>query len=72
MLGGGLARLERLTDWKVYGGAPLLGFDSVVIKAHGRSEAGAIRNALKVAAKTVREDLVGRIRDGVATTGRIQ
>lgn len=65
MLGDGLQRLEQLTDWKVYGGAPLLGFDRVVIKAHGRSEAAAIRNALKVAAKTVRHDLIGRIEQSV-------
>jgi glycerol-3-phosphate acyltransferase PlsX len=66
MLGGSIRDLRRMTDWKAYGGAPVLGFDQVVIKAHGRSEARAIRNALKVAAKAVRGDLVGRIRDGVA------
>lgn len=65
MLGGGLRELRNMTDWKTYGGAPVLGFDQVVIKAHGRSESRAIRNAIKVAAKTVRGDLVGRIRDGV-------
>jgi len=65
MLGGGLRQLRRLTDWKVYGGAPLLGFDGVVIKAHGRSEARAIRNAMKVAAKAARGDLIGRIRDSL-------
>ncbi|MEQ1504352.1 MAG: phosphate acyltransferase PlsX, partial [Myxococcota bacterium] len=67
MLGGGLRELHRLTDWKGYGGAPLLGLDRVVIKAHGRSEARAIRNALKVAAKTARGDLIGRIRAGTAS-----
>lgn len=62
MLGGGLQEIKRLTDWKAYGGAPLLGFDQVVIKAHGRSESRAIRNALKVGAKTVRGGLIQRIR----------
>ncbi|MCB9687380.1 MAG: phosphate acyltransferase PlsX [Alphaproteobacteria bacterium] len=61
MLGGGLRELKRLTDWKMYGGAPLLGLDQVVIKAHGRSETRAIRNAIKVAAKTVRGGLIQRI-----------
>jgi len=65
MLGGGLTELKKRTDWKSYGGAPLLGFDQVVIKAHGRSESRAIRNAVKVAAKAARGDLIGRIRDGV-------
>ena len=45
------------------------GFDRVVIKAHGRSEGRAIRNAIKVAAKAVRGDLIGRIRDGVGARG---
>lgn len=67
MLGGGLKQLRRMTDWKVYGGAPLLGFDQVVIKAHGRSEARAIRNALKVAAKTTGGGLIGRIEEGMAS-----
>jgi glycerol-3-phosphate acyltransferase PlsX len=65
MLGGGLRELNRLTDWKMYGGAPLLGFDHVIIKAHGRSEARAIRNALKISAKAVRGDLIRRITDGI-------
>ena len=65
MLRKGLRRLKRLTDWKMYGGAPLLGLDGVVIKAHGRSEARAIRNAIKVAAKAAQGDLTGRIRVGV-------
>ena len=57
----GLEQIKRLTDWKIYGGAPLLGFDHVAIKAHGRSEAGAIRNAIRVAAKAVRGDVTGKI-----------
>jgi glycerol-3-phosphate acyltransferase PlsX len=66
ILGTGLRELRRRTDWKMYGGAPLLGFDQVIIKAHGRSEARAIRNAIKVAAKAVSGDLIGRIRASVS------
>jgi glycerol-3-phosphate acyltransferase PlsX len=69
MLGGGLKRLRRMTDWKAYGGAPLLGMDHVIIKAHGRSESRAIRNALKVAAKAANGDLIGRIQQGVSALG---
>lgn len=65
LLGSGLRELKQLTDWKSYGGAPLLGLDRVVIKAHGRSEARAVRNAVKVAAKAVRGNLTERIRSGV-------
>jgi glycerol-3-phosphate acyltransferase PlsX len=69
MLGSGLRRISRLTDWKSYGGAPVLGLQGVVIKAHGRSEGRALRNAVKVAAKCVRGDLIGRIRAGVELAG---
>lgn len=58
MLSGGIGRLKDLTDWKQYGGAPLLGFDRLLIKAHGRSPAHAVQNAIKVAAKTVNTGLV--------------
>ena len=43
------------------GGAPILGFERIVIKAHGRSQARALENAVKVAAKAVREDVCGAI-----------
>lgn len=68
MLSQGIRQLRSMTDWKQYGGAPVLGFDHVVIKAHGRSNARAIRNAVKVAAKAVDRDLAGQIRRGMGAT----
>ena len=65
MLSEGLRQLKTMTDWKQYGGAPVLGFDRVVIKAHGRSNARAIRNAVKVASKAVERDLAGQIEAGL-------
>jgi glycerol-3-phosphate acyltransferase PlsX len=61
MLSGGFKRLKDLTDWEQYGGAPVLGFDKIFIKAHGRSGARAIVNAIKVAAKAAQADLAGQI-----------
>ncbi|MFM2247313.1 MAG: hypothetical protein RL071_3387 [Pseudomonadota bacterium] len=69
MLSGDLHHLREMTDWKQYGGAPVLGFDQVVIKAHGRSNARAIRNAVRVAAKAVDRGLVPRITAGMAAVG---
>ena len=66
MLSQGL-RHSTMTDWKQYGGAPLLGFDGVIIKAHGRSNARAIRNAIKVAAKAHDRGLSNEIRKGLAS-----
>lgn len=72
MLAKGLRQLRTLTDWKQYGGAPVLGFDKVVIKAHGRSNARAVRNAVKVAAKAVERDLAGQIAQGMRASGLVE
>ena len=65
MLSKELQKLKKLTDWKQYGGAPILGFDRVVIKAHGRSSARAIRNAIRVAQKAVEGELINKIQNGL-------
>lgn len=54
-----------MTDWQQYGGAPILGFNRVFIKAHGRSRAQAIANAGKVAAKAVAAGLPRTIAEGL-------
>lgn len=66
MLSDGIQQVRSLTDWRQYGGAPLLGFEKVLIKAHGRSNGRAIRNALKVAERAVQGDLTGQIVRGLA------
>ena len=38
-------------DYSEYGGAPLLGVKGVCIICHGRSNANAIKNAIRVAAE---------------------
>ena len=65
MLSGELKKLRTLTDWKQYGGAPILGFEHVVIKAHGRSNATAIRNAIRLASKVHRGGLIEKIQNGL-------
>jgi phosphate acyltransferase len=66
MLSGGIQRLKDITDWEQYGGAPVLGFNRIFIKAHGRSKARAIANAGKVAAKAVAHELGTAIQQGLA------
>lgn len=65
MLSSGIEKLKDVTDWEQYGGAPILGFDRIFIKAHGRSHASAIANAGKVAAKAVAADLGKAIEEGL-------
>jgi len=61
LLATGIRRLHDLTDYSNYGGSPILGFENLFIKAHGRSNAKAIANAIKVAAKAARDDVPGEI-----------
>jgi len=61
MLASGFGGLRDLTDYTAYGGAPVLGFEHLLIKLHGRSNARAVENAVKVAAKTVRDGVTREI-----------
>ncbi len=45
---------KKKTDYSEYGGAPLLGVRGTAIICHGRSNANAIKNAIRVAAELVR------------------
>ncbi|MFN7147771.1 MAG: phosphate acyltransferase PlsX, partial [Myxococcota bacterium] len=65
LLAPAIAKVRRVTDWQQYGGVPILGFDHMCIKAHGRSTARAVSNALKVATITARTDLVGAMRQAL-------
>lgn len=66
LLSRGLRQLKDITDYSEYGGAPLLGFSRPVLKAHGRSGARAIANAIKVAGRAHRDDVCGEIERAVA------
>ena len=48
-----LKRFKKEMDYAEYGGAPLLGVNGVVIIGHGRSNAKAIKNAIRVAKEEV-------------------
>ena len=52
-------------DWQEYGGAPLLGVDGYSIICHGRSEAKAIKNAIRVGKQLVLSNLNQRIVDAI-------
>jgi glycerol-3-phosphate acyltransferase PlsX len=58
-------RVRKRLDYAEYGGAPLLGLNGVCIVAHGRSNALAIKNAVRVASQAVRSDVVGTIARGL-------
>jgi glycerol-3-phosphate acyltransferase PlsX len=64
-----LSALRKRVDWREIGGAPLLGVNGVVIIGHGRSDAKAIQSMIRMAEKSVLQNLVGTIRDELAAHG---
>lgn len=48
-------------DPREYGGAPLLGVNGIVIVGHGRSDAYAVRNAVRMGIRAVEGDIVARV-----------
>ena len=56
-----ISELKGMMDYKEVGGAPLLGISKPVIKAHGSSDARAIKNAVRQAAKYAQTDIAALI-----------
>ncbi|MFZ0343494.1 MAG: phosphate acyltransferase PlsX [Gaiellaceae bacterium] len=54
-------RLRKRLDPDTYGGAYLLGLRGLVVIAHGNSSSTAIANAIRLAARGVDHDVVGRL-----------
>ncbi len=69
LLAPAIRRVRQVTDWEQYGGAPILGFDRLCIKAHGRSTERAIGNALRVAQRGAATGLVEATREGLTRAG---
>ena len=61
----GLLKMKKQLDYKEYGGAPLLGINGVVIKAHGSSDAKAIFHAVRQAKACVEGEIVRAIQEGL-------
>jgi glycerol-3-phosphate acyltransferase PlsX len=66
LLAPGIRKLRRRTDYTEYGGAPILGFKKLAIKAHGRSNAKAIASAIRVAADSSRRNICEKIEESIA------
>lgn len=60
--------LRKKVDFTEYGGAPLLGLEKVCIISHGRSNAKAIKNAVKVAKQMVEKNvnsMISQLMEGI-------
>lgn len=62
----GLRKFFKRIDYAEYGGVPLLGINGSAIVAHGRSNAKAIKNALRVARQTAETRVAPAIAERLA------
>jgi len=58
-------QVKKRLDYAEYGGAPLLGVNGVVIVGHGRSNAKAVKNAVRVAKRAVEGGMLAAIKEGL-------
>lgn len=67
---GAFADVKKRTDYAEYGGAPLLGVKGGCIISHGRSNAKAVKNAIRVAADFANNRIDVKIREKISVLHR--
>lgn len=65
ILKGELNNIKQRMDYREYGGAPLLGTRKPIVKAHGSSDAYAIKNAIKQLIEFIDNDVIKIIEDSI-------
>lgn len=65
LLRGPFSRLKKRMSYDEYGGAPLVGVNGAAIVCHGSSNARAIANAIRVAAKTAEAGLPKAVAEAI-------
>ena len=60
-----MKEMAKKLDASEYGGVPLLGLTKPLVKAHGSSDALAIKNAIRQAKKVVDNNMIGKIEDAL-------
>jgi glycerol-3-phosphate acyltransferase PlsX len=76
LLGGLIARkafrsYKKKVDWKEFGAAPLLGIDGVCLISHGKSDAYAVKNAIRAAIPCVSNDMNIHLKDQIIKYGQV-
>jgi phosphate acyltransferase len=63
-----MKRIYDKHDWQEYGGAPLLGVDGYCLICHGKSDARAIKNAIRVTKQLVASKINEKIVETIASS----
>lgn len=61
-----LKKVKERSDYSEYGGAPLLGVNGIVMICHGRSNAKAIKNAIRAACREVDHKILEKMRKEIS------
>lgn len=61
MATGAFKRIKKYFDYADVGGAPFLGLKALVVKAHGNSDARAVKGAIKQCVSFIDKDIVNKI-----------
>jgi len=69
LLKNSLRSFKKRFDYKEYGGAPFLGINGIMIKAHGSSDRKAIMNAIRQAKLLYDNNCIDRIMMDLKDTG---
>ncbi len=62
--------MRKKMDYREYGAGPLLGVNGLVFIGHGRSDARAIFNALRVAREAVQSGMLEALRETAPARAR--
>lgn len=71
-MGAAFRALKKRVDYSEYGGAPLLGLNGNVVICHGRSDAVAIKNAIREALKLAKTGCSARIEEAFRAKSTLQ
>ena len=65
LVSGGLKKMKKLLSSSEVGGTPLIGISKPVIKAHGSSDAFAIKNAIRQAQSFAASGIIEDITENI-------
>ncbi len=68
----GIKSIKKRMDYSEYGAAPLLGLNGLLMIGHGRSNAKAVKNALRTAADIADKNLNGKIQEQIDAQIEVQ
>ena len=67
-----MKKIYQKHDWQEYGGAPLLGVGGYSLICHGRSDAKAIKNAIRVGKQLVKSKINEHIIEKIAKSIEVE